>query len=156
MKFSEILNYLMSQNGFTVNHLADKLQISHKTVQNWLDNKSEPRLTTLTQLTEIFHVSYNDLLGYNAKTDEISKTLKLCKMNVVNRHNVSRPECTHCGHRFETDYASNPYKEMCRIAKGKYQYCPICGAKYTGCQIDGIDYEQAPVELQDWIDRGVV
>lgn len=155
MKFSEILNYLMSQNGFTVNRLANKLQISHKTVQNWLDNKSEPRLTILTQLIEIFHVSYNDLLGYKAKTPETAKTLKLCKMNVVNRHSVSRPECTHCGHRFETDYASNPYKEMCRIAKGKYQYCPICGAKYIGCQIDGVDYEQAPVELQDWIDRGV-
>lgn len=32
-----------------------------------------------------------------------------CKMNVVNRGGSSKPECTNCGKRFNTDYADNPY-----------------------------------------------
>ena len=61
--------------------------------------------------------------------------MAICKMNVVDRNGRSAPECTNCGHRFDTDYAKNPYAEMCRIAKGKFAYCPVCGAKYVGCQI---------------------
>lgn len=80
---------------------------------------------------------------------------KTCKMNVVNRWGSSAPECTHCGHRFNTDYADNPYREMCRIAKGKFSFCPICGAKYTGCQIEGVDFDRCEAYQRDWIIRGL-
>ena len=63
-----------------------------------------------------------------------------CKMNVVDRKGVSKPECTNCGHRFNTDYAKNPFEEMCQIAKGKFHYCPYCGAEYIGCQVEGVDF----------------
>jgi hypothetical protein len=75
-------------------------------------------------------------------------------MNVVDRGGTSRPECTNCNHRFDTDHANNPYKEMCKIAKGKYSYCPFCGAKYIGCQVEGIDFEKCSSATQDWINRG--
>lgn len=76
-------------------------------------------------------------------------------MNVVNRNGNSQPECTACGHRFETNYAENPYHEMCSIAYGKFRFCPNCGAKYVGCQIEGIDFDKCTPHLRDWILRGV-
>ena len=72
-----------------------------------------------------------------------------CKMNVVDRNGRSAPECTNCGHRFDTDV------EMCRIAKGKFAYCPVCGAKYVGCQIEGVDFDKCAPHLSDWIMRGL-
>ena len=78
-----------------------------------------------------------------------------CKMNVVNRGGSSRPECTNCGHRFDVDYADNPYREMCCIAKGKFRFCPVCGAKYVGCQIEGVDFNKCNPDYQDWINRGL-
>ncbi len=81
--------------------------------------------------------------------------MKTYKMNVVNRNGKSSPECTNCNHRFNTDYASNPYREMCEIAKGKYNYCPKCGAKYIGCQVEGVNLEDCEDAIQNWILRGV-
>lgn len=76
------------------------------------------------------------------------------KMNVIDNNGTSSPECTACGYIFNTDYAKNPYKEMCCIALGKYKYCPICGDKYDGCQIEGIDIEECSDYEKDWIYRG--
>ncbi len=76
-------------------------------------------------------------------------------MNIVKVGGRSAPECTSCGHRFDTDYAANPYREMCEIARGKFRFCPICGAKYTGCQIEGVDFNKCDSDLKDWILRGL-
>lgn len=81
--------------------------------------------------------------------------MKTCKMNVVNRNGTHAPECTNCNYRFETDYAENPYREMCSIAKGKYAFCPVCGARYIGCQINGVDFNKCDSHKRDWINRGI-
>lgn len=85
----------------------------------------------------------------------MSENGKTCKMNVVNRRGRSAPECTNCGHRFNTDYADNSYREMCRIAKGKFSFCPVCGARYIGCQIEGVDFDKCDAYERDWISRGL-
>ena len=81
--------------------------------------------------------------------------IRSCKMNVVNINGSSYPVCTNCDYRFDTKYARNSYVEMCKIAKGKFQYCPVCGAKYTGCQVEGVDLEKCTPNTKDWINRGL-
>ena len=77
-------------------------------------------------------------------------------MNVVkNRMGSASPECTNCGFRFETRDAGHPYREMCRIALGKFKFCPQCGAKYIGCQVEGVDLGECDADTRDWIERGV-
>lgn len=77
-------------------------------------------------------------------------------MNVVKREYICKPECTNCGHRFDTDYAKNRYREMCRIAMGeRFRFCPKCGAKYIGCQIEGVDFDKCDPDSRDWIMRGL-
>lgn len=87
------------------------------------------------------------------KTDK-SEQVKTCKMNVVSINGRSAPECTACGHRFNTESSENPYRAMCRIAMGEYRFCPCCGAKYAGCQVEGIDLDKTTPEKRDWILRG--
>lgn len=72
------------------------------------------------------------------------------KMNIVNKKGRSQPECTKCGYRFNTDYATNPYLEMINIAHGKYKFCPECGDKYEGCQVDGIDFNKCSQSIKIW------
>lgn len=74
----------------------------------------------------------------------------MAKMNIVNRNGSYEPECTNCHHRFNTDYASNPYREMVAIAHGKYKFCPECGAPYTGCQVEGVDFEKCERNIKYW------
>ena len=87
-------------------------------------------------------------------TPDAAAAPRTCKMNVVKVNGSSDPECTACGHRFDTDVFANPYEAMCRIARGEYAFCPACGAKYTGCMIEGVDFDDAPADLRDWILRG--
>ena len=82
--------------------------------------------------------------------------MKTYKMNVLSMHDRSDLECTNCKHRFDTNYALNPYREMCNLAMGKYQYCPKCGAKFIGCQVEGVDFTKCETYIKDWIIKGYV
>ena len=91
-----------------------------------------------------------------AKANAQKFEVPVCKMNVIKDfRGRSAPECTNCNHRFDTDGAENSYREMCRIAKGKFAFCPMCGAKYVGCQIEGVDFEKCSPDLRDWINEGL-
>lgn len=74
----------------------------------------------------------------------------MAKMNIVNRGGTSAPECTNCGHRFNTKTAKSPYEEMVAIANGKYKFCPECGAKYEGCQVEGVDFDKCERHIKYW------
>lgn len=78
-----------------------------------------------------------------------------CKMNVVDRNGRSAPECTNCGHRFDTDYAKNPYAEMCRIAKGEICLLPSLRSQVCWRQIEGVDFDKCDPYETDWIMRGL-
>ena len=71
-------------------------------------------------------------------------------MNIVNKNGRSQPECTKCGHRFNTDYAINPYREMVEIAHGKYKFCPNCGDEYKGCLVEGVDFNECDANIKFW------
>ena len=77
--------------------------------------------------------------------------MKTCKMNVKPIRGSYSPECTNCGHRFETDHFKNSYEATCNIAMGEYTYCPKCGALYIGCQVEGKDFNKLDYDIQDWI-----
>lgn len=77
------------------------------------------------------------------------------KINIIDKQGKSAPECTNCNHRFNTNYARNPYKEMCEIAFGKFKYCPNCGDKYQGCLIEGVDFNKSDKSKKRWLKTGI-
>lgn len=67
---SQQLKQLRNKQGMSQKHLADMLGISQQTVAKWEMGYSSPKPETLKQLTEIFNVSSDYLLGIMPKISD--------------------------------------------------------------------------------------
>lgn len=63
MEFSENLKYLRKSTQFTQKKLADYLGLSANTVCEWEKGRSEPSISTIKKMADIFDVSADYLLG---------------------------------------------------------------------------------------------
>ena len=61
-KFATNLKLLRNQIGMSQKDLAEKLNVSFKTISHWESGYSEPGLDALLILKDIFSVSYEDLI----------------------------------------------------------------------------------------------
>lgn len=59
MQFNEKLVYLRKKNGMTQENLAFKLGISRQSVSKWENGETEPELSKLKEIANIFCVSFN-------------------------------------------------------------------------------------------------
>ncbi len=79
MEFSENLKYLRNSAQYTQKELADFLGLSPNTVCEWEKNRSEPSISTIKKLAEIFDVSADYLLGleddFGARTSPNAATM---------------------------------------------------------------------------------
>lgn len=67
MEFKEILKGLRKAKNISQGVLAEKLNISLKTVSHWETEYTEPSITQLIQLADFFEVSLDELLGREFK-----------------------------------------------------------------------------------------
>lgn len=58
---------LRLQNGMTQKNLADKLFVSAQAVSRWENGEVEPSITTVMELSKIFGVSTDEILGVEAQ-----------------------------------------------------------------------------------------
>ena len=65
MRFQESLKLLRKSNGLGQDKLAEKLNISPKTVSHWETGNTEPSISQLIQLADFFDVSLDELTGRN-------------------------------------------------------------------------------------------
>lgn len=63
MKFSENLKALRTASGAGQKQLAEKLNISLKTISHWETGYSEPSISQLIQLADFFEVTIDELVG---------------------------------------------------------------------------------------------
>lgn len=63
MRFNENLKYLRKEKGLTQEKLAEKLNVSRQSVTKWETGKSLPDLENIKELSHIFCVSIDLLLG---------------------------------------------------------------------------------------------
>lgn len=63
MRFNERLSREMLKANITELGLADRCKVSHVTVKNWLAGEYLPGTTALIELSKVFNVSIDDLLG---------------------------------------------------------------------------------------------
>lgn len=61
--FKENLKKLRKNRGLNQVDLADKLGISDKTISSWESGRTEPNMKQLNELSKIFNVSINVLVG---------------------------------------------------------------------------------------------
>ncbi|MBO5954636.1 MAG: helix-turn-helix transcriptional regulator [Clostridia bacterium] len=60
--FKDNLKNLRKLKGLSQQQLAEKLNVSFKTISHWELGYSEPSLSMLTRLKEILNASYEELL----------------------------------------------------------------------------------------------
>lgn len=62
MNFATKMRKYRQQNNWTQQKVAEKLKISRKTVSSWENSRSYPDIFMLTQISDLYHVSLDDLL----------------------------------------------------------------------------------------------
>ena len=62
MEFATKIKKYRQQNEWTQQTVAEKLGVSRKTVSSWENSRSYPDIFMLVQLSDLYHVSLDDLL----------------------------------------------------------------------------------------------
>ncbi len=73
MQFNEKLVYLRKKNGMTQENLAFKLGISRQSVSKWENGETEPELSKLKEIANIFSVSFNYLLDDSFQENDLNE-----------------------------------------------------------------------------------
>lgn len=62
MEFAEKIKQYRTHNDWTQQEVATKLGVSRKTISSWENVRSYPDIFMLVQLSDLYHVSLDDLL----------------------------------------------------------------------------------------------
>ena len=74
LDFGERLRALRKEKGYTQKVIAEKMNVSQNTVVRWENNYKFPTQNNLIQLSRIFHVSLDYLVGDRTKTNNCGRT----------------------------------------------------------------------------------
>ena len=89
--FAERIKSLRDKAGLTQSELARKLTISRASVNAWEMGLSTPSVPYIVELSKLFHVTTDYLLGLNdtaiLKTDTLTKKQLCAIMNVIDCFN---------------------------------------------------------------------
>lgn len=64
------LKSLRNEHNFNQEYVAKKLCVTHQTISNWENDKSEPDKDTLIQICRFYNISPNQLLDFGKTSDD--------------------------------------------------------------------------------------
>ncbi len=80
-KIGMFLKELRNENGMTQEQLGEKIGVSNKTISRWETGNYMPPVDCLHMLSELYHISINEILGgERASGDEFTK---LAEQNIT-------------------------------------------------------------------------
>jgi len=62
-QFGTTLKRVRLEKGFTQKKLAEKLNVTDRSIRDWENEKTEPSYDTLIKLADIFDITLDELLG---------------------------------------------------------------------------------------------
>ena len=129
METKDILHDLREKSGLTQEQLAEKLYVTRQAVSRWENGETTPNPETLKQLSRLFGVSINTLLGSPRQL-----VCQCCGMPLTDDGQLSR----------ETDGSFN--EEYCKwcYADGKFTYGSM--EQLLEFLVDHMSGEQFPPE----------
>lgn len=84
LDFGERLRALRKEKGYTQKVIAEKMNVSQNTVVRWENNYKFPKQNNLIQLSRIFHVSLDYLVGIERKRTIVVEQLTQEQITVLN------------------------------------------------------------------------
>ena len=82
MTYGENFAAIRKQNGYTQSELAEKLNVSTTTIQNWESDSNLPTITKLVTLSEIYNISIDLLLMRKTSSQEDNKNSRFKFMEI--------------------------------------------------------------------------
>ena len=80
MEFQNKLIALRKQNGMSQEELGNAIGVSRQTVSKWEMGQTTPEVNKLIELTKLFQISSDELLGLKSENIEKSKPQSSCNM----------------------------------------------------------------------------
>ena len=85
-----IYKSLRQKSGLTQVELAKRLNVNQATVSKWEKGKSVPDIVTLKDLSNLFEVSIETLLGYNTTNAEKKEVSELTPQQKILLENITK------------------------------------------------------------------
>ncbi|CAM3731334.1 helix-turn-helix transcriptional regulator [Erysipelothrix urinaevulpis] len=70
-KFSKNVYELRKKSGLTQEDLAERMEVSRQTISNWETGVAQPTLDKAIEISELFSVSIDELIGQQSKSKEL-------------------------------------------------------------------------------------
>ena len=71
MKFNEQLTLLRKERNISQEALGEKLGVSRQAISKWENGATQPEMSNIEKLCELFDVSPNTLFGYEEKSKSV-------------------------------------------------------------------------------------
>jgi len=92
MKIGEKLQNARKMSNLTQDDVADKILVSRQTISNWENEKSYPDIISIIKLSDLYHISLDDLLKGDQlmmahlaeSTDVVKSNTKLIVTGLIN------------------------------------------------------------------------
>ena len=90
VKTGKFLQLLRKENGFTQEELAEKLNVSRRTVSRWETGSNMPDLDILMELSDLYEVDLRDILSGERKSERMNEELKETVLQVADYSNEEK------------------------------------------------------------------
>lgn len=70
MEIKELIRNARTENGFTQEKAAEELCVSRQTISNWENGKSLPDILSILKMSDLYHISLDELLKGDKKMVE--------------------------------------------------------------------------------------
>ena len=93
-KIGTFLKELRNGEGLTQEQLAEKLNVSRRTVSRWETGSNMPDLDLLIEMADFYHVDIRELLNGERDSEKMNKELKETVLKVAEYSNAEKQRST--------------------------------------------------------------
>ena len=90
IKTGKFLQLLRKETGFTQEELAEKLNVSRRTVSRWETGTNMPDLDILMELSDLYEVDLREILSGERKSERMNEELKETVLQVSDYSNEEK------------------------------------------------------------------
>ena len=137
-KIGEFLKTLRKENNLTQEDLADKMNVSRRTVSRWETGSNLPDLSLLVELADLYDVDMREIFNGERKNETVDKDLKETMLMAA-------------------DYTDDNMKKVMKRMQLMFIGATVCGALYILLLFIGPDIDTGiPGMLNGFLDGGLL
>ena len=121
-KIGEFLKTLRKDNNLTQEELADKMNVSRRTVSRWETGSNLPDLSILVELADLYNVDMREIFNGERKNETVDKDLKETMLMAA-------------------DYTDDNMKKVMKRMQLMFIGATVCGALYILLLLFGPDID---------------